>query len=151
MSQFSRRLETIFCDDIRQEVGNKVSYMGVYSSELTVPTTPIVLPKLCVAIKAATEVKDPFQALDVHIVTVIGESETLLASTGMIPLVNEPSKEIDGSPLAAYQMMFVLSPFQIDAECIIRVKAITEREELRGIGLRIKVVQQPERLAAPVE
>jgi hypothetical protein len=39
---------TVFCDDIRQEVGNKMSMMGVYSSALLTPEPfPIVLPKLC--------------------------------------------------------------------------------------------------------
>ena len=42
----TRHLEVIFCDDIREEVGNKISYMGVYSADLTVPVLPIVLNKL---------------------------------------------------------------------------------------------------------
>ena len=32
----TRHLEVIFCDDIREEVGNKLSFMGVYSADLTV-------------------------------------------------------------------------------------------------------------------
>ena len=36
-----------WCDDIRQEVGNKPSFMGVYTGGLVVPLLPIVLPKLC--------------------------------------------------------------------------------------------------------
>jgi hypothetical protein len=35
---------TLFCDDVRLEVGNKLSYMGVFQ----VPQLPVWLPKLAV-------------------------------------------------------------------------------------------------------
>jgi hypothetical protein len=31
----------IFCDDIREEVGNKMSLMGIYSDKILVPSLPI--------------------------------------------------------------------------------------------------------------
>lgn len=42
-----RVLHTIFCDDVRNEVGGKLSLMGCYSGELSVPSFPMTLPKLC--------------------------------------------------------------------------------------------------------
>jgi hypothetical protein len=45
---------TIFCDDIRQEVGGKFTYVGVYSGFMFVQGAfPVVLPKLCFAITFA--------------------------------------------------------------------------------------------------
>src|SRR5687768_9520791 len=41
---------TIFCDDLRQEVGNKVSYMGAYQGMMFVRSFPVLLPKLCAAV-----------------------------------------------------------------------------------------------------
>src|SRR5436853_7287940 len=38
---------TLFCDDVRREVGNKLSYMGVCQS-IIVPQLPVWLPKLAV-------------------------------------------------------------------------------------------------------
>jgi hypothetical protein len=38
---------TIFCDDVRLEIGNKLSYMGVFQS-IVVPQLPVWLPKLAV-------------------------------------------------------------------------------------------------------
>ena len=32
--------ECFFCDDIRQEVGDKYSYMGVYTGEVILDTIP---------------------------------------------------------------------------------------------------------------
>ncbi len=36
---------TLFCDDVRLEVGNKLSYMGVFQN-IVVPQLPVWLPKL---------------------------------------------------------------------------------------------------------
>jgi hypothetical protein len=38
---------TVFCDDVRLEIGNKLSYMGVFQNIL-VPQLPVWLPKLAV-------------------------------------------------------------------------------------------------------
>lgn len=142
MIKVSRHLEVIYCDDIREEVGNKSSYMGVYSSELTVPT-PILLQKLCISVKAVTDIADPFEALEIRIVKVKGDVETELLSTGPVPLSTEqprPDRLDNGSASLIMQITFMLTPFQIDEDTNLRIKAITEREELRGAGLRIRIV-----------
>lgn len=142
MNHASRHLEVIYCDDIREEVGHKVSYMGIYSGELTVPNAPVVLTKLCIAVKVATDIDDPFEALEVRIVKVKGDDETELLSTGPVSLPTELSglDKDNSSTRLVVQMNFMLVPFQIDEETILRVKAITEREELRGMALRIRIV-----------
>ena len=38
---------TLFCDDVRLEIGNKLSYMGVFQT-IIVPQMPVWLPKLAV-------------------------------------------------------------------------------------------------------
>src|SRR2546429_9874940 len=38
---------TLFCDDVRLEVGNKLSYMGIFQN-IIVPQVPVWLPKLAV-------------------------------------------------------------------------------------------------------
>lgn len=42
----------IVCDDIREEVGRKLSFMGVYGQEpdVIVPHLPFLFPKLCFAL-----------------------------------------------------------------------------------------------------
>jgi len=145
MSHGSRHLEVIYCDDIRDEVGNKFSYMGIYTQDLTVPNAPLLLPKLCIAVKAVTDIGDPFESLEVRIVKIKGDEETELLSTGpfpMPPLADLPKLDNDSTCIFA-QMYFMLTPFQIDDETIIRVKANTEREELRGAALRIRIVPPP--------
>ena len=41
---------TIICDDIRQEIGNKLSFIGIYGPTLLVTKIPYVFPKLCFVI-----------------------------------------------------------------------------------------------------
>lgn len=40
----------IICDDIRQEIGNKMSFMGIYKSKIIIPQEPFTFPKLCFSI-----------------------------------------------------------------------------------------------------
>jgi len=43
-----RHLYTLICDDLRSEVGQKVSLMGVYNEEITLSAIPSRLPKLSI-------------------------------------------------------------------------------------------------------
>lgn len=138
MSHVPRHVEVTYCDDIREEIGNKVSYMGIYSGELFVPSTPIVLPKLCIAVKVVTEMSDPFKGLEVRVLK--GEDEAELLSTGQIPGPTDTSQFKEGSTLMVAQMAFMLAPFEIDGETILRVRVNTEREELKGMALAIRLV-----------
>ena len=142
MSHGPRHIEVIYCDDIREEVGHKMSYMGVYSGELSVPSAPVLLTKLCIAVKVVTDMADPFAALEVRIVK--GDDELELLTTGQIPGPGDMSSFDNGSTRMVAQMAFMLAPFQIEEETIIRVKAKTEREELRGMALRIRITPPPQ-------
>ena len=41
---------TIICDDIRQEIGNKHTFIGIYGPNILVTKIPYVFPKLCFVI-----------------------------------------------------------------------------------------------------
>ena len=137
MSTASRHIEVIYCDDIREEIGNKVSYMGIYSKDLFVPTAPIVLPKLCIAVNVVTDMNDPFKELEVRVLK--GEDEVELLTTGPIPGPPDDWTSEDNLTFMVAQMAFVLAPYQIDGDTILRVRARTEREDLKGRALRILV------------
>jgi hypothetical protein len=40
----------IFCDDIRMEIGNKITYVGCYFGYMFLPDFPATIPRLCVAV-----------------------------------------------------------------------------------------------------
>jgi len=43
----------IICDDIRQEIGNKLTFVGVYQDQIIVSRLPFTFPKLCFFIQYA--------------------------------------------------------------------------------------------------
>lgn len=43
-------MHTLFCEDVRHEVGGKKSYIGVYDDILTVPSFPALVSKLNVVL-----------------------------------------------------------------------------------------------------
>jgi hypothetical protein len=51
--------DVIFCDDIRMEVGNKLTFVGSYLGDMLVTQSfPVIIPKLCLAARIVLE---PFQ------------------------------------------------------------------------------------------
>ena len=135
----SRFLLTVVCDDVRQEIGNKISIMGVYDSSIVVGGFPSVVPRLCFVMKARTPIGQPFQHLkflvwrdDEVIVEAEVPEENLAALT--IPTVlppDVPSGEPTDRAILATLVM-VVSPIVFDKPCRLRFRAITESEELRG-------------------
>ena len=135
----NRHIQTIFCDDIRHEVGNKVSYMGVYNGQLLVPQFPTLLPKLVVVTSVVTSVDEPFEQLTVRLFM---DDKVLME----IKLDDEqlnipiPSQDEYGIPFQgqSFQTFFVLSPLLLEASCILKIRAETETKEIQSIGLRVK-------------
>jgi hypothetical protein len=53
---------SLFCDDIRQELGGKLSVMGIYQADMIFPATqtfPTVVPRFAILVKYY-EIKDAF-------------------------------------------------------------------------------------------
>lgn len=140
----NRHVLTTFCDDIRHEIGGKLSYIGVYSGHLFVPTFPVSLPKLCLAMTVITPSEKPFRKLSLRVLRdedVIAEG--ILDDAQLANVVDATEEATDGERKDKAQVLrtlFVFSPFQLDGPCVLRVRAETEEEELRGLGLRIALV-----------
>lgn len=64
-------LYSLFCDDIRQELGDKVSLIGIYGSHMYVHGFPARLPKLCTHFSLSFDNKG--QKLDIAIAVKKGE------------------------------------------------------------------------------
>lgn len=134
MTDLCRHVEVIFCDDIREEVGGKFSYMGIYTGDMIMGGLPAILPKLCIAANVVTPVDDPFERLQLNIYQ--DGIEQPIITTGPLPPSPKTENE-DNSVWLMAHMMFVLSPFQVEKETALRVVAETERGLLRGRSLRI--------------
>lgn len=137
-----RNLTAIFCDDIRHEIGNKMSFMGCYQSELNVANAPVALPKLCVFVSATTPQNKPFKLLTLRIVQ---DKDIELARLEIPPEQLQQGAQIV-DPTATRKNLstaIVFSPFLIEKPTSIRLLAITEEGEIVGPRLLIKVAENP--------
>lgn len=143
----NRHIQIVFCDDIRHEIGGKLSYIGVYGERLIVSTLPATLPKLCLALKVVTPASQPFRQLSLEVLRddeviaqwPLDEAPLAEASEAVVEtLVDDASHERAQSVNA----MFVFSPFHIKGPCMLQVCAETESETLRSLALRIEQGQQ---------
>lgn len=57
---YPKVIDWFLCDDIREEIGGKVSYMGIYGDDILCATLPAILPKiaLCMKLEIEKEVED---------------------------------------------------------------------------------------------
>lgn len=139
-----RFVTAIYCDDIREEVGGKRSFMGVYTGRLTVPNAPAILPKFCVVVILNTPINRPFVKCAIRILrdgdtiaemdfdsTMLGDMQRKITTEPMSPDTENPSIILH----AVAQII----PFPIVGDSKLRIRVQTEDEELKGPALEIKV------------
>lgn len=138
----ARTLQTVWCDDIRMEIGNKMSLMGIYSNEMLVPAFPFIIEKLCLSCKAITDIKKPFKLGRI----VVSKNNDLLAEVDMaesLPLQEGViEKPKDGAKFITAQSLIVLRQIVVDKPTTFRVKLVTETGETKGQSLRVDLGQQ---------
>lgn len=144
-----RFVHAIFCDDIRHEVGNKVSFMGCYQGELFVPFVPIMLPKLCVQVTISTTIKRPLKSLTVRLDQ--GESQLGVIEVPTDTMGRALPPPPEDSTRISHSVGVILAPFNITEPCVVRVVVITEEGEMPGPRLRLKVMPQAEAVAMASE
>lgn len=148
----TRILSTTFCDDVRQEVGGKTSLIGVYNGVMFVPQFPVTLPKLWVLATYSMPHDEPPKGLKIRVLKNTEPLADLDATPEYLqqlansrePFVPMP----DGLQRVITSHMHVcFSPLVLDGPCILRVVAITDKDEVRGLGLQIQ--QQSALTASP--
>jgi hypothetical protein len=140
----TRFLSTIFCDDVRQEIGGKLSLIGVYNGVMYVPQFPATLSKLWVMATFSMPHDEPPKSLKIR---VLKNTEPLAdldatpdhlyalanARDPVVPMSDSIQRVITSS------MHVCFSPLVLDSPCILRVVAITEKGEVPGLGLQIQM------------
>lgn len=134
----SRYLHTVWCDDIRQEVGNKPSMMGMYTGSIVLPQLPLLLQRLSVFNWINTPVERPFRgAIKVRVKL---DNGTELLQMEMPPPQGLEEQSVPDA--AGYQLImgFGIGPINLPAGCAyIVAEAELEGETLIGPKLRVKV------------
>jgi hypothetical protein len=139
----ARTLQTIWCDDVRVEAGNKFSLMGVYGGEMLVPAFPFTIEKLCLSCKTSTDIKKPFKQLKL----VVSKDKTIMAQVEMSEMANQQEAPVEhiknGARYISVLSLIILRQIVIDKPVTFRVKLISETGEVKGHGLRVELAQQP--------
>lgn len=141
----TRWVNVVWCDDIRQEIGNKPSLMGVYTGGLAVPALPATLPRLAAWINVRTPTSRPFQRLTVRIRRSDAEEpiaaiEIEEVTTSTDPFTDAPAVESDQPMATIMSFVVLLGALQLNQETQwFKVFVETEDETLESFKLPIKI------------
>jgi len=80
----AKKHHVILCDDVRNEVGNKLSFMGVYGPELWVGKVPALMPHLCFVVML-DRIEQSFISAKARVTLPGGEPVVLPIQTGPGP------------------------------------------------------------------
>lgn len=136
----SRHMWAVVCDDVRQEVGNKVSCMGIYGTEIMVPMIPIALPKLCAVLHVRTLTSDPFERLVLRILKDDADLASIEIPNEQLTAMKAHAHSLTEEGYLHLASIYQFSPFVIEQACTLRFRADTERETIKGGSLEIKVL-----------
>jgi hypothetical protein len=130
-----------FCDDARQEVGNKLSLMGCYTGEMVLQKFPAVLPKLCAYITAITPKNTPFETLTFR-ATLNGEplAEIAVLPEQLQPEAHAPSANPEASRLMTNVVM-AFTPLVVTKTCAMKIEVETEEGTFLAGSLFIREVE----------
>lgn len=132
-----RLLTAIYCDDIRQELGGKRSFMGCYEREMTVRESPLVLPKFCIYATLHTPLGRPLKALTLRVL--LDDEEIGRKEAPAEILQSKPDGADSALAWQSFSTALIFSPFIIEGKKILRVVAETEEGEMSSQRLRIKI------------
>lgn len=142
---------SIFCDDIRNEVGGKLSFIGCYNAVMfTAPDMPFVLPKFCIHTHVLSPAEYPFSSVLLRCYLPGVERPVIEEPIDTPPIVEQRKLVSElGSNNAAPRYIvasasLILSPFEILGAGLISVRAVIDdlSEELSLGSLRVVVLDQ---------
>lgn len=141
---------SIFCDDLRPEVGNKFSLMGLYLAEIILPVEfPTIIPKFVVFIRYY-EIKGAFSDDVILKIHLPGDTEDKPTFTQLFKRedINSAPKPYSVDPemtaVSSIQFHVVISPFMIPSEGFIKVRAHCGEEVTKLGTLMVRQAREGE-------
>jgi len=144
---------TIFCDDIRQEVGGKITFVGVYSGTMFIHGEfPVTFAKFAfgISLMQRREILEPNIQVQIFLP---GDAEDFPSIGGHISepvegvVAAETARAVERFPksderIVAMHMNLVAAPLVIKESGLIKVRAV-RRGDLVRLG-SIRVLSQPQ-------
>jgi hypothetical protein len=133
------RHHVIYCDDVRDEVGLKTSYMGVYGPELIIRNaTKAILPKLCAVAFLKFDGMPPSRKIEV---SVYRETDGQRETIGEVTLVNLPEEIPDDVTDLTITPTMVLGNTEINGPCEIGVLVEAADQKIYLDQLQVRFAQ----------
>jgi len=134
-------VHAIWCDDIRMELGNKPSFMGVYTGGIVVPALPTVLPKLCVYAWVVSPIESP---ASISCIRVVRDDGSLVAEVKpehpTASLGADPSPQREGATRKVVMAGLGLGSVEFPANCrYLTLMVDTAAGSLEGPKLHVDV------------
>lgn len=132
-----------FCDDVRQEVGNKLSYLGIYGPNLVVPAFPTTLLKLCCVFNVRVGAANPPQSV---IFRLLRDDEVIFEhglEAGRDSLPTARANDVDIQALTIGSVAQLVG-FAITRPSRLKARAIVDGRELRGGTLDLQAAPSAE-------
>lgn len=128
-------MSTVVCDDVRKEEGNKLSYMGIYGTNILLPSFPITLAKLCFVLSLTGPGN---QAPPKSVTFRLLRDEDVLAelsipSDTLAEVENNARSDANrDSKRMTIGTVLQIFPLQLVGPCVLKARAICDGEEIKG-------------------
>jgi len=131
----------IFCDDIRQEIAGKTSYIGVYQDDLlTSVPFPTVLPKFGISIVIFYTPTKSRQPQEIPFKIFLPGHEPIPALEGQIPITEHVNALMPADyvpPVMRVTANVIIAPLEIKSPGLIRVEAYLAQRTIDLGTLRV--------------
>lgn len=134
-----RYAHAMYCDDIRHEIGGKVTLVGVYGEALIAHSFPLDIPKLCARLEMTTPASQPFEAVSIRLSLngeTLGEAVLNKEQIGPPPQDNGNHSHDNGAQTLRFD--FVLAPMTLNAPGALSFSITTESGDLPAPTLWIQ-------------
>ena len=125
----------LFCDDIRLEIGGKLTLVGVYNADMYLSELPAFIPKLSIWLQVSTPVEQPFKTLTIRVAR--GDELMLEFSPTLVFAQARRTADQDQVSRASSHANIGLPPLTIPSPCTLRVVAIVDDVEFAAGKLHI--------------
>lgn len=138
---------SVFCDDIRNEVGGKLSFIGCYNGVMFVRSSfPLTFPKLCVHFHIVSPSSMPYSSLQVRCylpgMTEPFVDEVLDAPSPVeqLKLADKLEKGVAAPQLIVAAGSFVFAPLEISEPGLVRMRAVIDGDPVEASLGSLRIV-----------
>jgi hypothetical protein len=117
------RIVGFFCEDIRRERANTDSIVGILPDNMSISSTPAIIPKLAIYVRAHIDVNEPPHPIEMTLDTPWGETRLLKGAESSLVEQSQKSARDNNLPFGGIIMRALLVPFEVRAHGLVRVVA----------------------------